>query len=312
MAEKKKNINNGLKLYHKISKQFTKVNKELPANKQLSLEERRNYIKNELLPMYRGTHPSKVGVKKITESVAKLYERVIPKEAIDVNLISPSVYSSVAWFELDDFIKDVLPKDIFIRVDAGDLGSTNIFNTSKYSYRKSGVWKISEAIRQKVKNNSEPSFTGVKSLREGKKNNGNPKNYFIDFILVMGVSSVKPLEPVIFDIPKEKKKSVTSVKNAILERVKELDLKKKRKKNARKKANTNLQQVKKIAKRQSKAKSESYQKKLALDLIKEYNRAIKQLDNALNRENITKEQYNVFYKELQDKITKAKQDGGLI
>ena len=313
MAKQKKNINKGALLYGKILKEFTKINATMPEDKQLSIQERRKVVSAELYPQFKGTHPYRVGVKRIKESVDKFYERVIPSEASeDVNLISPSVYDDVAWFELDNYIREVLPKGIFIRVDAGDLGTTKIFNTSKYKYKQSGVYKISENIRKKVKNDSDAHFTGVKKLRDKKPNNGNPKNYFIDFILVVGLTAIKPLEPVIYNVPKEQKKIVTSVKNAILERVKELNLKKKRKSSARKNANKNLTNVKKIAKRQTNAKTENTQKKLALDLIKEYNKAIKQLDNALNRGNLTKEQYDRFYDELQKKIINAKKDGGLI
>jgi hypothetical protein len=312
VAGKKKHINQGLKLYQKISKEFTKVNESLPENKQLTIQERRKYLKEELYPQFKGTHPYKVGVKRINESISKVYDKVIPSEATDVNLISASTYDDVNWFGLDEYIKEVLPKGIFIRVDAGDVGSTNIFNTKTYNYKKSGVFKITEAIRKQIKNDSDAHFTGVKRLREGKQNNGNPKNYFIDFVLVVGDTPISSLEPVQYKVPKEQSKSVTSVKNAILSRLKDLDLKKKRKSGARKKANKNLTEVKNIAKRQKNAKSENYQKTLALALIKEYNKAIKQLDNALNRGNLTKEQYDKFFAELQQKITNAKRDGGLI
>lgn len=312
MAGKKKNINNGALLYGKILKEFTKVNKGLPENKQLNIKERRKYVSEELYPQFKGTNPKRVGVKRIKESVFKIYEKVIPTDATDVNLISPSTYDDVRWFEVDEYINEVLPKGIFIRFDAGELGSTKIFNTKTYNYRKSGVFKITEAIRKQVKNDSDPFFVGVKSLRNGKANNGNPKNYFIDFVLVVSGNAVNSIEPVIFKVPKEQKKLVTSVKNAINERIKDLNLKKKRKSSARKKATKNLGEVKKLAKRQKKAKSENYQKELALKLIKEYNKAIKQLENAFNRGNLSKEQYDKFVAELQDKITNAKRDGGII
>jgi hypothetical protein len=305
---------NGLVLYNKILKQFTKINNELPEDRKLSLPERRLYIKEKIFKEFKGNNPKKIGVKGIREEVFKVLETIVPKEGCDVNYISPSIYSNVNWFELDDFIKEVLPKCIYIKLDAGEYGQTKIFNTLSYNYTKNGVKNIVDNIREFVNGNSglDVSFTGEKKLRNRKANDGTPENYYIDFILVVDSEPIREIEPVIFKVPKEEKKKVTTVKNAILSRVKQLSLKKKRKSNARKSANKNLNEVKKISKRQKNAKSVNYQKKLALDLIKEYNKAIKQLDSALNKGNLTKEQYDKFYNELQNKITNAKREGGLI
>lgn len=314
MAKKGKNINQGVRLYNKILKEFTRVNNELPEERKLSLADRRKYIKDKIYPLYRGASASRVALKKINKSVLDVLDTISPKEGCDVNYISPSVYADIAWFELDDYISTILPKCIFIRIDAERFGATKIFNTLNYSYSRSGVRAIVENIREFVGNGTgiDISLTGVKKLKPKKPNDGTPENYFLDFVLVINSRPTKSIEPVVFNVPKENKKKVTSVKNAILARVKQLNLKKKRRKNARRTAIKNIKSIKELDKRQKKAKSSSYKKKLAYEKIKEFNKAMKQLELAYKRGNLTKEQYDKFFNEIQSKIFDAKKEGGIL
>lgn len=312
MAKKGKNINKGVVLYNKLLKQFTKINNDLPEERKLSVQERRKYISEKIYPQFKGIAPSKVGVKAISTEIYKVLDTIVPKEGCDPNLISPSVYADVMWFELDDYIRDVLPKCIYVRVDADNLGKTKIFNTANYNYQSSGLRNLLDKVRDEVKNSSSASFTGVKRLRMGKPNDGTPENYFIDFILVINSNPTKPINPVIYKVPKEKKKDVTSVRNAILARVKDLTNKRKRRKNARKNAKKNLTDIKKINKRIIKAKSPDYKRKLNLDKINKFLKALKQLDTAFNRGNMNEEQYNRFKEQLNKAIEDAKREGGII
>lgn len=312
MAKKGKNINQGNRLYNKILKEFTKINKELPEDRKLSIVERRKYISEKIYPQFKGTHPYKVGVKVIREQVFSLLDTIVPKEGCDVNLISPSVYADVMWFELDDFIRDVLPNCIYVRVDGDTSGKTKIFNTNNYNYQSSGVRDLIDKVRLEVKNSSGASFTGIKRLRKGKPNDGTPENYFIDFVLVINSIPTKPLNPVIFKVDKSQKPKVTSVRNAILARVKDLNNKRKRRKNARKNAKENLSNIKKLNKRITKAKSPDYKNKLNVEKIQKFLKALKQLETAFNRGNMSEEQYKRFKDELNKAIEDAKREGGII
>jgi hypothetical protein len=318
VAKSRKNINKGVTLYNKILKEFTRINNTLPEDRKLSLDERRRYIKENIYPQYKGIAPNRVGIKKIQGSITQVLETIIPKEGCDVNYISPSTTADIGWFELDDYIRDVLPKCIYIRIDANGFGTTKIFNTLNYNYVKSGVRNIVENIREFVDNNIargrsiEVSLTGVKKLRKGKANDGTPENYYLDFILTLNSEPIKPLEPVIYNLPREERKKATSVKNAILQRVKELNNKKKRRKNARKKAIQNISEVRKINKRMNKAKSPDYKRKLALQKIKGFLKAEKQIETAYKRGNLTQDQYDKFIAELKRSIEIAKKQGGII
>ena len=312
MSSNRRNINKGVKLYNKILKEFTKINSTLPEDRKLSVSERRRYVSERLYPQYKGTPISRVGVKAIRVSVFQVIESVIPKEGCDVNYISPSVSSDIGWFDLDDFIRDVLPKCIFIRVDAGILGVTRIFNTLNYNYTRSGVRKIIENIREKVKNNSDGFFTGVKKLRKNKANDGTPENYFLDFILVVNSRPISPIEPIVFNVPKGEKRKITSVKNAILSRVKDLSNKKKRKVKARKNVIKNISDIKKKNKRLKRAKSPKFKQRLSYERLKDYIKAEKQIVTAYNRGNLTKEQYDKYIGEINRLIEEVKRNGGII
>jgi len=315
VAVSRRNIKpKGITLYNKILKEFTKVNDKLPQDRKLSLSERRRYISEKIYPQYRGLKVNRVSAKAINVSIVQVLDTIIPKEGCDVNYISPSIYSNVNWFELDDFVRDVLPKCIFIRLDAGDYGDTKIFNTLNYNYTKSGVKNIVDNIRDFVNNNSgvDVSFTGEKKLRKGKTNDGTPENYYIDFILVINSEPIREINPVIFNVPREQRKKVTSVKNAILSRVKDLSLKKKRKSNARKTAKKNITKLSKINKRQKKSVNPKFKNKLAQEKDKQYKSMQKQLDNAFNKGYLTQEQFDKFSAELLKKTLDNRRDGGLI
>ena len=314
MARRKPNINKGITLYNKILKEFTKINNKLPEERKLSYSERRRYVKERLYPQYKGTSPSRVGIKAINQSIFVVLDTIVPKEGCDVNYISPSVYGDVSWHELDDFISSVLPKCIFIRIDGGQYGKTKIFNTLNYNYTKSGVKKIVDNIREFVNNESgvDVSLTGVKKLRKGKTNDGTPENYYIDFILTINSEPIEEIEPIIYNVPKSERKKVTSVKNAILERVKELNLKKKRKKNARKTYRKNIVKLKKINTRQKKSNNPKFKNQLANEKAKQWKAMQRQLDNSFNKGHLTQDEYDRYSSELLKRVLDNRKDGGQI
>jgi hypothetical protein len=312
VAKSKGNINKGVKLYGKILKEFTRVNNQLPEDRKVSLADRRKYIKEKIYPQFKGTHPSKVGIKAIRTQIDGVLETIIPQEGCDPNVISPSVYADVMWFDLDEFIRDVLPKCIYIRVDFDSIGKTRIFNTLNYDYNKSGVRIKIDKLRDEIGNSSNASFVGVKKLKPNKANDGTPENYFIDFILTINNRPTKSIEPIPYTLSKEQKKSVTSVRNAIISRVKDLNNKKKRRVNARKKAKEKISDIKRKNKRIKRAKSKDFKNKLLKERLREYIRLKNQLKNSFNKGNLTKEQFDRFNDDIDKLIDDVKKQGGIL
>jgi hypothetical protein len=312
VAKKGKNINKGVALYQKISKEFTRLNKSLPEDRRLSISERRKYISEKIYPQFKGTAPTKVGVKAIRKEIDAVVETIIPKDGCDVNTITPVAYTDIPWFELDETIRDVLPKCIYIRVDCDSIGKTKIFNTLNYDYNKSGLRNLLEKLREEVQNSSTASFQGVKKLRPNKTNDGTPENYFIDFILTLNNVPTKSIVPIDYTPTKQQKKTSVSVRNAIISRIKDLSNKKKRRIKARKNAIKNIGEIKKKNKRIQNAKSEDFKNKLSFQRIKDYLKAKKQLQSAFNKGNLTKEQYDRFVAEVDRLIEIIKKQGGII
>ena len=314
MAKSRRNITNkGASLYNKILKEFTVINNQLPEDRRLSLSERRRYISKSIYPQYKGSSPSRVGKKAISVSIFQVLNTLAPKEECNPNYVSPSVYDDVDWFSLDEFIQEVLPKCINMKVSGSEFGDTKIFNTMNYTYEGSGVKSIIDGVRDYVENKSGgASFSGVKRLRKGKTNDGTPENYYIDMVLVLDDIPTSDLTPIIYNVPKEEKKVVTSVKKAILERVKQLNLKKKRRTNARKTARKNIAKITQINKRQRKSNNPKFKSKLSNEKEKQYVAMQRQLDNALNKGLLTQEQYDRFSLELTKRVLDNRKDGGLI
>lgn len=311
-TSRKNNAKKGVVLYNKILKEFTQINEQLPIERKLSLAQRRKYVSEVIYPQYKGSSPSKVSKRAINVSVYQVLDTIAPKEECNPNYISPNVYDDISWFDLDEFIKEVLPTCIYMKVSADVFGETNIFNTLNYNYDTSGLSDIIEAIREYTDNESgNISFSGVKRLRPNKANDGSPENYYIDMVLTYSGVPTKELVPVRYDLPKEEKKVATSVKRAILERVKQLNLKKKRRKNARKKAIKSISDIRKKNNRLKRAKSTKTKSKIKYDRLKDYLKTQKQLENNYNKGNLTKEQYDRFMKELNNLIEQVKKQGGI-
>lgn len=304
----------GISLYNKILKQFTKINNELPLDRKLSIADRRKYVSQKLYPQYKGNVANKVGIRAINKSIEQVLDTIIPQEGCDVNYISPSVTADTAWYDLDEFIRDVLPKCIFIRIDAGTYGQTKIFNTLNYNYSKSGVKDIVDNVREFVNNDSgvDVSFTGNKKLRKGKANDGTPENYYIDFIIVVNSEPIEMVTPIIFNVPKTERKKVTSVKNAILARVKDLSNKKKRRKNARKTVIKNITKFKTINKKQKRSVKPTTKERYSKEKEKLFIASQKQIQNAFNKGLITKEQFDKYSLEFIKKLMDNRRLGGLI
>jgi len=118
--------------------------------------------------------------------------------------------------------------------------------------------------------------------------------------------------PIIFDVPREERRAVTSVKNAILARVKDLTNKKKRKKNARKTAIKNINKLKTINKKQKRSTKPQTKQKFSQEKERLYKSMQKQLNSAFNKGLFTPEQYERFSAELLKKILDNRRAGGII
>jgi len=308
MAKRKETV------YNRILKRFTAINNNLPEEQKLSISKRRKIIKEVILPQYINVPVSKIRVKPLKALIFTEYEKQLPREGCDLNYISPSQYANVNWFEIDEFIRERMPDCIYIRVNAGDrFGKTKIFNTRDYDYNQNGVQIITEKIRPfaespQRKNRIYPYYSGTQKLRQGKKNDGTPENYFLDMVLYINENPVASTETTKYQLPKTREVNQTKkkIKNLLDERFKELKLKKERKKRARKTLTKNISQVKQKKKKISKSpKSQAASKQ---SYLKQFNKTVAIIEKQYEKGYISKDKFKLLMQELVSNL----KDGGII
>jgi hypothetical protein len=286
-------------LYNRILKEFTKLNKKLPEDRKLSIEDRRKIIKEKLLPKYKKekVFPSKIKIKQLKGRILREVERQPPKEICDLNYIDVSDYAFIEWFALDETISQVLPDCIYVKVSAGEYGETRVFNTRNYSYSRNGVRRIVENIRPDAENESGRFiFSGYRKLRPNKRNDGTPENYFLDLVLMLidsrgNENPQADTDSITFDLPKTKKvkSKKIKVKNVIEQRIKSLKSKRDARKRAKITLAKNITKLEKTSKQVAKAKKPSKEKQSALR--KQFLQSSKLLEKYYKEGKLTKYQY---------------------
>lgn len=185
-------------LYNKVSKRFTAINNKLPEEQKLSIQRRRQIMRQSILPALSTTPKSKIRIKVIkglvNAEIAKIPSR--DPNSCNLNYIDPSNYAYVEWFEIDEFLQKMLPDCIFVKVSAGHFGHTDIFNTRNYNYYNKGINEITDKIRSEVDNKSgEAWYQGYQRLRPRKKNDGKSDSYYLELLLFIQPSSTGGANP---------------------------------------------------------------------------------------------------------------------
>jgi hypothetical protein len=298
---KKKSTSKKLTLYQKVSKKFTALNNKLPEEQKLSIQRRRQLIKQGILPALSTTPKSKIRLKQIDE-IIKGQIALIPTRdpnLCNLNYISPSQYQEIEWFEIDEFLQRRLPDCIYVKVNAGSFGSTKIFNTRNYNYYFNGVQQITENIRKEVDNASGSAFySGRQMLRPKMKNDGKADSYYLDLVLYMQPKrgTAMPLSPLgkITRYTGKNEQETKSIRKASTKVNNKLD----------KLLGKLTKEDKKITKIVNKKVTPRNEFKLIEDFAKSYERAKKKLDNYLAKGLISKAKYDKAMESLKDNYNK--------
>ena len=297
-------------LYNRLLKQFTKINNQLPEERKLSISERRKIIRVALIAKFKNVPHYKLRVKAIKETIFAEYEKVPPKEACDLNYIDPSIYGKpINWFEIDDFLKEKVLDCIYVRVNAGQFGTTKIFNTRDYDYYNNGVQVITERIREVADNPNKrariyPVYSGIQKLKPRKRNDGTPENYFLDMVLYINNEPLADEESTKFALPKTKevRQIKKKIKNVLDDRFKELELKKQRKKRAKKSIAKNLTELKKAGEKLKRSTNPHASTKM--NFLSTFNKASDAIDKKYELGLITKAQFEKLSLQLLNNISK--------
>lgn len=299
MAKKK------ISIYNRVLKEFTKINNKLPEERKLSIKDRRKIIKEQILPQFTDVPNYKLKVKQIKTSIFREYDKIPPKEICDLNYIDLSDFQYVEWHSLDETISELVPDCVYVKVSAGQYGETRIFNTRNYEYGRAGVRTIVEEIRPDAE--MFPSgrfiFTGIKKLRPRKRNNGNPENYYLDFVLFTVdrdgyEEAFGETEPVEFELPKTRQvgKTKTKVRKIIDSRIKALKSKKDSRRRAKKTLDKNIKDLTKKVKKVEKSTKPSTNSILSKE--KQFEKTSKLLEKYYKEGKLTKIQYDTAVNKL--------------
>jgi hypothetical protein len=298
MPPKKKKIvakKKPVSLYNQIQKEFRIINDKLPINFQLSLALRRKLISDNIYPNFKKRSKREQGVRKIRAYILDLVDKIEPQPTCDVRDIPYGAIESIAWYDINEWISEVMPQCIYVQVNAGEFGITNIFNTMNYSYERSGVKDITDAIREYVGNNSDTNcnYSGYKKLRPKKLDDGSPENYYIEFILSLDYVPQGDTEEA--DIPKPKtkkeKKEKESIKDAIIDKINQYKSKKRKVKRANNTIKKNLESAKKLQKKIKALKTDTAKARTLSDILTQNRKSIKALIRDYKNGLITKEKY---------------------
>jgi hypothetical protein len=226
----------GVRLYNYLLRELREQNQKNPKQQQLGVDSRRRIVKDQLYPLVKAN--PRIGVRAIRAAIKSITAALPPQEICNPLYLPDSYLQFIEYYEIDNHIRTQLPDCIDVKVNAGSLGQTRIFNTGNYSYYGNGVRSIVETIRQVVQNDSGSAyFDGIVRLKPNKRNNGNANNYYIEYILYLNQITEGDDTPVDYEVPKIKKDTQDDIRSYMSKRFKLLQREKaKRKRIAKKKA----------------------------------------------------------------------------
>lgn len=264
MPTRKKRVNvsnlKGIKLYNFLLRELGEQNNKLKKQQKLGASSRRKIVSEQLYPKFKAAE--KVSIVEVRSDMRKILKTLPPKEICHPLYLSEAYLAFVEYYEIDNHIRTVLPDCLDVRVNAGFLGKTKIFNTRNYSYYGDGVRKIIENIRKELAENTSGMayFSGVVKLKRGKVNDGSAENYYVEYVLYINDVAEGDDTPIDFDLPKKERKKVEKVRDYLAVQFKELQKEKRKRKRAAKKA---------IPKKPSEVKKETSEKvRVAINALK--------------------------------------------
>jgi hypothetical protein len=233
MAQKRIKVSDlkGRKLYNYLVKELGIRNKKLPKKQQMGIAKRRRIVSQEIFPKYKNLE--KFTLKQINSELNSIIKSLPPEEICNPLYLPESYLAFIPYYDIDNHIRSVLPDCLDIKISAGAFGQTKVFNTMRYSYQGDGIRKIVEKIRDNMGNldsGSVPYFSGIVELKYRGKNNGNPDNYYVDYILYIDNEPIKEDIGIDYELPSKEQKKVNEINNFLAQKFKTLQKEKKKRK----------------------------------------------------------------------------------
>jgi len=305
-GRKKPNSKKGIKkvsIYNRILRELTAIDKKLPQEYKISYKDRQKQASKIYQEKYKQLPKIKRYVKDIKKDVQRYYDKRKPDIDCNPNLLPINLYAApIEWFLIDSHIREMLPKCIYIRVNAGNRGRTKIFNTRNYDYTRSGVRQIVDNLQDakgfKGKSNNY-LWSGYIKLKPNKPNNGTPENYFIDYVLhtPTGNALDATTETRFKGKPTaSRKKLEKKIMEVISERRNKVKKTKQHKAQFRKQFPTKIKELNKLKGIIARSKGKKAANKAKFN--SKYNSTLKKVEKELSNGYITNKQYSKYLQKL--------------
>ena len=192
-----KNSSLGIRRYNKVLTETRKALKK--EGKDLTYRQAQAYVSRYVYPALKKVPNYKLH-KTVINREAKTVIKHVPPEELDLTKhlspgekLSEILHSAVTFrefWEMEDIIRTALPQNINVLISGGAAGSVGPFVAKDFN-RVIGQWhkvlaKIRNAASTRSKKQGESgryTWTGVIRPMPGRPDNGNVKNYLIDFLL---------------------------------------------------------------------------------------------------------------------------------
>ncbi len=189
----KKDATKRARLYALLVKATNKELKNRDVN--LTYPELRSIVSKYIYPHFKGRAASGVKASEVSEQVRRLLELLRENKYFHPLKIPIGLVQYIDWFNLDDFLTGELtsfvsPKDLRVRISAGQYGDTGEFDLQNYEYESQGLQDIIEEIRAEVDNISGAEWNAVAAVRPKKSDDGLIDSYQLRFILYIDSAPV--------------------------------------------------------------------------------------------------------------------------
>ena len=287
MKKPTKKTNKPQKLFAKLVKVTKKRFDKDPLLKR-PYNEVQKWVSQNLYKNFKGQSPSKVKITDIQNAIEAVVSQKIQKIVCgSVFQVPDGDIEEQNWWEFFDNLKNI-SANVKTRLNAGNYGVSDIL-VAEDLQRDAEAFKIINEIRSFYKNKSGPTFIGFRRVLPGKKDDGDPCSYFIDFILSEKGILVDDASDEVFLTEEQSEESMAARR----ERLK--TFKKERSQRARK------QKAKKRKRPQStqqeKTESQEMAQRRPSD-IRALNAAMTKLEGFYNKGLITKKEFKTLLAEL--------------
>lgn len=190
-----KNSSLGIRRFNKVVSETRKAAKQ--EGKSLSFAQARKYVSEYVYPSLKKIPTYKLHKTVINKKAKTVFKHVPPEETEfipkneNVDYLNWAEMIGIEFYELEEVITTVVPKQMIVQINAGQFGIVRYFKAGDFKKIRNEWVKIREDIREIAASKENPSgksgsfyFAGILFHLKGKPDNKSIKNNGIEFDLL--------------------------------------------------------------------------------------------------------------------------------